>query len=306
MKRIPRANTSYLFDRRIEPAVVIQPGESIVVETEDSCSGRIRTPEDITPENLSKLAAEFDWFGPAGRSNPVTGPIFVHDAEPGDTLIVRINNIQCDTQGFTGFWPIPDRGMSDLFDSPRYKITPVINDQIIFNDHVRIPLKPMIGTIGTAPPLEIPSTGPAGTYGGNMDCPDVAPGSTVYLPVYVQGALLFLGDAHAVQGDGEVTGGGIEIRTDTALTIDRIKGSPSSMTWPRIETDDYLITVAAGKPLESALRTSLKEMIFWLEDEYNWDRNEAYLLLGQVGDAAPCQVVTSTYTMRFRMPKKYL
>ena len=143
-----------------------------------------------------------------------------------------------------------------------------------------------------------------GRHCGNVDVQEICAGSTVYLPVFVDGALLCLGDCHAIQSDGEI--GSVEMRSEIQLSCKVIKGRSPNMSWPRIETEETLVTVAVATPLEEAMRQSLREMIFWLEERTGMSKHEAYMLIGCVGDARPGQAQISHYSMRCIFPKKYL
>jgi acetamidase/formamidase len=165
-------------------------------------------------------------------------------------------------------------------------------------------MEPMIGTIGVAPEFETISSLTPGPHGGNMDCPDVCIGNKIMLPVYVKGALLFLGDIHAVQGDGEISGSAVEVPAECVLKVDVIKGK--QISWPRIESKEYIMTVGSGRPLEDALRIAFTELILWLEEEYNFDKFEAYQLCSQVAKVRVAQMVDPQYTMVAKFPKKYL
>jgi acetamidase/formamidase len=139
----------------------------------------------------------------------------------------------------------------------------------------------MLGCIGTAPDWGVPTTGPAGPHGGNMDLVETCPGNTVYLPVTVPGAYLYLGDAHAAMGDGELSASGLEMPSETTITVDLIKDK--KLAGPRIESDDELISIASGSPMERAIAEAYARLILWMEDEYDWDRWKAYDLLTHVG-----------------------
>jgi acetamidase/formamidase len=135
----------------------------------------------------------------------------------------------------------------------------------------------MLGCIGTAPDWGVPTTGPAGAYGGNMDLVEVAPGATLYLPVFVPGALLYLGDAHAAMGHGELSGTGLEMAAETRLTVDLIQGR--SIPGPRIASAEELVAVATAGNLERAIAQATSYLILWLEAEFGWNRWRAYDLL---------------------------
>jgi acetamidase/formamidase len=300
MTRITRDQTTVVYDRHIPPVATVQPGEVFVVETEDSRSGRTRTPETTTPEFLLAMRRE-GYYG-----NPVTGPIYVAGAQPGDTLAVHIRAQECDTLGYMGYWPFLFH-LEDFFDKPDTTLVEIRDGHVIFPTSqgvARIPVRPMIGTIGTTPPLEAVLSGGMGRHGGNLDTQEVCAGSTVYLPVFVAGALLGLGDCHAIQSDGELNE--VEMRSVVTLSVDVIKGRSPVMSWPRIETPDSLVTVALGTPLEEANRLALRDMILWLVELTGLSKREAYFLVGLAGHARPGQVQVPLYSMRCIMPKAML
>jgi amidase len=147
-------------------------------------------------------------------------------------------------------------------------------------------------------------SGGMGRHGGNLDAEEVRAGSTLYLPVNVEGALLALGDCHAIQSDGEMNE--IEMRSIVTLSCDVIQGRSPVMSWPRIETADLLVTVAVASPLEEALRLAMRDMILWMEELASMSKHDAYLLLGIAGHARPGQAQVSLYSMRCLMPKEFM
>ena len=297
MQRITRDKITVVFDHHLPPVARVQPGETFVVETEDSRSGRTRTPETTTPEFLLAMRRQ-GYYG-----NPVTGPIYVEGAQPGDTLAVHIHAQECDTLGYMGYWPFLFH-LEDFFDQPDTTLVEIRDGHVIFSDDIRIPVRPMIGTIGTTPAVEAILSGGMGRHGGNLDTQEVCAGSTIYLPVYVEGALLALGDCHAIQSDGELNE--VEMRSVVTLSCDVIKGRSPVMSWPRIETADTLVTVAVASPLEEATRLALRDMILWLEELTGLTKREAYFLVGLAGHARPGQVQVPLYSMRCLMPKTFI
>lgn len=297
MLHITRDKLTVVFDRRTPPVASVKPGEIFVVETEDARGGRTRTPETTTPAYLVELRRQ-GYYG-----NPVTGPIYVEGAEPGDTLAVHIHEQECDTLGYMAYWPFLFH-LEDLFPEPRTELFEIRDGYFHFNDRVKLPVRPMIGTIGTTPAVEAILSGSMGRHGGNLDAPEVCAGSTIYLPVEVEGALLALGDCHAIQSDGEL--GQVEMRSVVTLSCDVIKGRSPVMTWPRIETPDALVVVAVGRPLEEALWAALRDLILWLEERTGMSKHEAYLLIGAAGHARPGQAQVGLYSMRCMVPTAYL
>lgn len=297
MLRITRDHTTVVFDRHLPPVAAVKPGETFVVETEDSRGGRTRTPETTTPEFLLAMRRR-GYYG-----NPVTGPIYVEGAQPGDTLAVHILAQECDSIGYMGYWPWLFH-LEDFFDRPDTTLVEIRDGHVLFGEILRIPVRPVIGTIGTTPPVEAVLSGGMGRHGGNLDTQEVCAGSTVYLPVEVEGALLGLGDCHAIQSDGELNEE--EMRSVVTLRCDVIKGRSPVMSWPRIETPDSLVTVAMASPLEEAARLSLREMILWVEELTGLSKRESYYLVGLAGHARPGQVQVPLYSMRCIVPKQYL
>ena len=297
MQRVPRDKLTPVFDHRLEPVATVKPGEVFVVETEDSRGGRTRVPEHTTPEYLLAMRKK------GYHGNPVTGPIFVDGAHPGDTLAVHILEQKCDSLGYMGYWPFLFH-LEDFFEKPATTLVPIEDGHVVFSDDIRIPVSPVIGTIGVTPPIEAILSGSMGRHCGNVDVQEIAAGSTLFLPVYVEGALLCLGDCHAIQSDGEI--GSVEMRSEITLRCEVIKGRSETMMWPRIETTHNLVTIGIATPLEEAARQALREMIFWIGERTGMSKHEAYLLIGCVGGWRPGQVQIPNYSMRCTFPKEYL
>lgn len=270
MKRLSAEPLSYEFTRHKEPRVKIMPGETLLVETEDALSGQIRKAGD----RRDKAAMPY--------SNPVTGPIWVEGSEPGDALAVRIEEIsprigQCAT--YTGN---PKQLCEWLgTDVPHgAHVCPIRDGQIFFSDEITIPYAPMLGCLGTAPEWGSPTTLPAGPYGGNMDIVETCPGNTVYLPVFVPGGFLYLGDAHAAMGHGELSATGLEMPSETLIQVDLVKGR--NIPGPRIVSPSEIMTVASGCPMERSTAQAFAWLILWMEEEFGWNRWKAYDLLTHV------------------------
>jgi acetamidase/formamidase len=297
VQRITRDQLTVVFDRRTPTVATVKPGEVFVVETEDARGGRTRSPETTTSEYLREMRRT-GWYG-----NPVTGPIYVEGAEPGDTLLVQIHGLECDTLGWTPIWPFLFH-FEDLFEQPETILHEIRDGYVHLGDRARVPVRPMIGTIGTAPVMEAILSGGMGRHGGNIDAEEVTTGSTIHLPVAVEGAFLALGDCHAVQGDGELAS--VEMRGVVTLSCEIVKGRSPVMTWPRIETAEALVTVAVGRPLEEALWGALRDLILWVVERTGMTKQEAYLLIGTAGHARPGQAQVGLYSMRCMVPKAVL
>lgn len=271
MKRVPLDELCYEFSRHRDPRLRIEPGESIVVESEDAFSGQIRTTDDRRDRQKMPY------------SNPLTGPIFVSGAVPGDALAVTIVAIQ-PTLGQCVTYLGPPKQLGEWLgaDQPHgTRVCPIRDGQIHWSGKLTIPYRPMLGCIGTTPDWGAPTTLPAGAHGGNMDIQEVGPGATIYLPVFVEGAYLYLGDAHAAQGDGELTACGLEMAAETTIRIDVVKNK--KLLGPRVETADEIMTVVSGCPMERSVAEAYARLILWMEADYGWDRWQAYDLLTHVG-----------------------
>lgn len=294
MQRVTREQLAVAFDRRLEPVLTVKPGERFIVETEDARGGATRTPATCTTEAILEMARK-GWYG-----NPVTGPVYVEGALPGDTLVVQIHEMTVDTLGWIPVWPHLFR-FEDLIEAPETMLCEIDETGVLLPNGKRAPLKPMIGTIGTAPRDEVILSGGMGKHCGNIDAEEVAPGSTLYLPVEVEGALLSLGDCHAVQSDGELAS--VEMRSDVTLSCEVIRGRSPAMRWFRIETPDLLVAVAVGRPLEEALWHAFRELMGWVTERTGMSNRDAYAVIGATGWARPGQAQVGLYSMRVGVPK---
>lgn len=270
MQRLTAGPVYYEYSRHVQPRLRITPGERIAVESEDAFSGQIRTDDD----RRDKATMPY--------SNPQTGPIWVEGARPGDTLAVTIHEItptlgQCCTRTSD-----PQQLAQWLGgDCPHgTHICPIRDGQIHWSDQITIPYAPMLGCLGTAPAWGSPTSVPAGPHGGNMDIVEVAPGSTIFLPVFVEGGYLYLGDAHAAMGHGELSASGLEMPAESVMTVNLIKDE--KIPGPRVETEREIMTVVSGNPMERSAAQAFAQLILWMEADYGWNRWRAYDLLTHV------------------------
>ena len=283
-----------------KPIATITPGETVEVETWDAM-GNVVSAGRTLGDALEKGVRRYE--------NPITGPIYVENAEPGDALKIEIINISIPNFGWTAV--IPGFGGLESWlqlSPPISKVSKISGGKIIYalNDGrtIEIPVKPFIGTIGVSPEFEAVSTIVPGKHGGNMDVPDICTGNTLYLPVAVNGALLGLGDVHAVQGDGEICGTAMEVSSKVTLRVELEKNK--NLDWPRIESKDEIMTVCSAKPLEDAVRLAFLEMIKWLETDYGFERYDAYMFLSLAAKARIAQIVDPLFTVVAKLPKKLL
>lgn len=289
-----------VFGPDVEPVASVAPGETFEVETYD-CFGNAVSPE----RDWSKLLQS----GEEIFENPVTGPIYVEGAEPGDTLAVEILKIDIAEQGVTAL--VPGFGLLEGWFNqvpPLSKFSEVEGGNAIFplsnGRSVKIPVRPMIGTIGVAPPTESISTVTPSRHGGNLDTPQVTAGNRLYLPVFVKGALFALGDVHAAQGHGEVCGTGIEVPALVTLKFEVLKGK--KIDWPRIESPSEIMTVCSARPLEDAARLAVRELVKWIRTDFGLDEYDAYMLLSVAGDVDISQIVDPMYTVVAKIRKELI
>jgi len=266
--------TTYSFAH--PPALRIKPGDRVVTKTID--------------------ASGADWNGKTvstGGANPETGPFFIEGAWPGDTLVVKLTKVRLNrdsaissgTIASTALSPgyVQRTGYQDNFDSnwvlDREQGVARLKNPSEHLKNYRVKLQPMLGCVAVAPPAHQSfRTGYPGTFGGNMDYNQIREGTTVYLPVSTPGALLFVGDGHAAQGDGELTGNALETSMDVEFSVNVIKGQATG--GPRAENDEYLMSSGIGNSLSDALQLATTQLVNWLQTEYKLQPNEAAVVLG--------------------------
>jgi amidase len=290
LRRITRAgeNLVYTYAARHPPCATIAPGERLVVETKNAFGDQIFHPGDTL--------ADLD----LSQADPLTGPIYVEGAEPGDTLLVHLHDIALVGTGAQGI--IPNFGTLEWESLPLHFFTPE-DGRIRWLRDIELPVRPNLGVIGVAPRTgEIPSIEP-GDHGGNQDTKYVCAGSTIHLPVFHPGALLFLGDCHQIQGDGELCGVAPETDADVTLTTELVKGKP--IPRPRITARDRFMVLASAKTLEDAVKLAVRDAIDLLRDEKGFSDDEAYLLITVKADIEICQVVDPLMTVRVAMDRDF-
>lgn len=292
-------NLVYTHSAAHPPKLRVRPGERFQVETELNTGAWLQSLADSPVGN----ADEFPYV------NAATGPIYIEGAKPGDAIRVRIEAIDLADIGYThlipGKNPFPNWIRGTEWDDA-YRVVRIADGLVHWSDRLTIPTAPMIGVIGVAPEIEAISNTDNGVHGGNLDIQEIGPGATVTLPVFVDGALLHVGDVHAVQGDGELCcAGGIETRSTVTLSVDVVP-KPAGMTWPRIETESHLVAVGCARPLDDAFRLAVQELVYWLAADYGFTHQEALLLLGQVAEARATQFVNPKFTYVCKIAKRYL
>jgi acetamidase/formamidase len=292
-----------------DPVMKVSPGDVLELWTEDCFTSLVRTVDDLASE---KLVFPF--------LNPQTGPFFVDGAEPGDTLALHFVSIEpardwgvsttfplfgaltSTTTTVTLQEPLPE--LVWLYDVDTSRRT--VRYQARRGDYsVELPLEPMHGTVGVAPPnLEARSALVPGSWGGNMDTPEMRAGTTCYLGVNVEGALFSIGDGHYRQGEGETCGVAVEGAMNTVLIVDLVKRRPTP--WPRLENDVYIMSTGSARPLEDAFRIAHGDLVAWLGEDHGLDKLDAYQLVTQISESPVANVCDPNYTFLAKAPKRYL
>ena len=293
------------WDNSFAPAERVAPGSTIEFQCLDSSGGQLKA--DSTVADIAKL--DF------AQINPVTGPIFVEGAEPGDALKVTIEMFKPSGFGWTA--NIPGFGLlADDFKEPAlniWKYDAASLEPALFGKNARVPLKPFAGTIGNAPAeMGHHSVVPPRRVGGNLDIRDLAAGTTLYLPVEVAGALFSVGDTHAAQGDGEVCGTAIESPMDVVLKLDLVKDArlktprftTSGPVTRHLDAKGYEVTTGIGPDLMTGAKEAVAQMVDLLAGRYQIDPIEAYMLASVCGDLRISEIVDMpNWVVSFYFPR---
>ncbi len=280
-------NVIYKFDSKMDFKHEVEPGIPFVVETNDCFFQQVfkeeHTLEEIDHEKL----------------NPATGPIYVKGAEVGDILTVDILDIKVADKGVSAV--VPKAGvLGDQVTKPIVKVIEIENQMAKFND-LSIPIDPMIGVIGVAPEEGTWNTDTPWKHGGNMDTKDIKKGSRLYFRVNVEGALLALGDCHAIMGDGELCFTGLEIPAKVSLNLSLIKNT--KMKWPLLETKTSTMILASGDNVDKAIYEASSEAVKYIKNSLEITWEEAYMLASLVVDVRISQLVDPKITVRAVIPK---
>ena len=297
------------YDAKVAPALHVASGDRVRVET--MVAGglqRLRLAgarEAEIPESLKAVEQRVTERGPG--AHPMTGPIYVDGAQPGDTLEVHILGIEfLHNFGVNAFSPgggvLPDEFPYQALKLLRW---PAGADRVEFAPGITLPLAPFFGSIGVAPPALAGriSSRPPGWHGGNLDNKDLVAGSTLYLPVHVAGALLSIGDGHARQGDGEVTGTALETSLRGTFELRLRKGQ--RLRWPRAETPTHYIAMGLNEDLDEASRLAVREMVDFLVVEKKMSRDDAYMLCALAADLHVTQAVDATKGVHASLAKSF-
>ncbi|MBS1812971.1 MAG: acetamidase/formamidase family protein [Acidobacteria bacterium] len=289
------------FSHAIPPVLHIFPGDTVKTKSVDAGGN---------DENSARRSL---------GGNPLTGPFFIEGAVPGDTLVIKLNRVRTNRD-----WAMSGQGVVSNALAPGYLMNQKRANNfssrwkidtakgIAFLDKptdplktFTVPLQPMMGCIGVAPPgRDVVRTGDSGVFGGNMDYNQLREGTTIYLPVFQDGALLFMGDGHAAQGDGELTGDALETSMDFEFTVDVIP--EKSISTPRAENNDYVMAIGIGGSLDQALQRATSEMARWLENDYKLNSTEAAMVLGFAVKYDVADLVGTQVSIVAKIPKTVL
>ena len=289
-----------------EPVARLKPGDILDTNTLDCFGNALKKPGDT--------------LSMAKGDNPLTGPFYVESAQPGDTLVVKFLDLQVDGNTGVGAFAPGFGALNETNYTPM--LHPALPEKVWFypinhaektatfkaldsDFSVKIPLHPFFGCIGVAPANgEARSSVVPAEFGGNMDAPEATVGNTLYLPVNVPGALLYMGDGHAAMGDGEVAGTAIEVPLHAWVQVNVIKGQ--KINWPRFENDQAIMAVGAYRPLDDCVRIAFTELVAWIHSDYGLSDLDAYELLSKVAKIHLDEMVDPNYVVVASIEKKFL
>ena len=284
-----------------EPVLKIRPGDRVITTTIDARGF------DAQDREVGE------------RPNPQTGPFYVEGAEPGDVLVVRFEKIEpsrgtaWSSSVLAPYTADPAflrheserKQTTETWEIDRERRVAIVASDAIQPRGIEVPLRPMLGCVAVAPARkEAVATSTPGAFGGNMDYNGIVVGTTLMLPVSEPGALLFVGDGHARQGDGEVVGNALEVSMDVEFSVDLIKDR--EIRWPRLENAEHLMTLGSARPLLQALQHATTELQRWLMADYGFDERGSSLLLGHAMEYDIANVVDPHFTVVAKIRKEFL
>lgn len=291
--RLSRDQVGFAYDAHRAPVQTVRPGQSVLFETLDARSGSMFSNPigelvDLPPP-------------PTGRGNPVTGPLAVEGAQPGDTLLVRVEQIVCGDRGWVGAHAHFNPATAGRVPRSRGRVCRIEDGSVIFSPDIRFAARPMIGCLGVATAGEATPCGKPGRHGGNLDHPPLGAGAILHLPVQVPDALLYAGDVHAAQGDGELSSTGIETTAEITLSVDVVRSG--WLAWPWLETTDRIAVLTSALAFEEARREAVDGMLQAMEEQLGLEPAEALALISAVGDLRIGQAFGGMeLTVRLEMP----
>ncbi len=284
--------SKHIFDmnKNNNPASTCISGETVIFETLDCFCNNFKHPQTVWGKDNPL------------NSNPATGPLYIENCKVGDTLKIEILDIELGKVGIMITGSV-NQIYEDFFDEIKINRLSVENDRVYVNDKLALLVRPMIGVIGVATQEPI-SSSLLGSHGGNLDCNDLIKGTTIYLPVFVTGGLLSIGDLHALMGDGEIGECGLEIDGRVTVKVTVIKNK--MLSGPLLEMDDYIEIIEFGSTLEEASIKASQSMLRYMIEDLKFDKHEAALLLNLCGNLKICQQVNVIKSVAMKMPKHTL
>ncbi len=291
MKTISKDHIIYTFSPKNKPAQRVRIGEKVLIQTEDAFGGQLN--------DRKKSPSTLDW----SKVDGATGPVYVEDAEPGDTLVINILKITTAEEGVIA--AIPNNGLlSKKRINPTTRRVEIRNGYVYFDRAKRLKANPMIGTIGVAPKSgHIPSSS-LGKHGGNLDTKEITAGTEIYFPVSTEGALFAARDIHAVQADGELCVSAVEVTGEALFKFDLIKGKQPK--WPVLETEKEYAVLSCGETLDYACKPATETTIDALMKENDWTFEQAYMFGSIAIDLRINQVVDLKKGVRATISKNFV
>jgi len=294
MQRFAESDAKYAYSPAHEAIGTVEPGELFAVECVEGFGNSFSSSGDLTPEQYA-VAEKLKWA--------VTGPIEVAGAVVGGAVAVTIYSVEVTTPGAVVYGAYNAEDPYEWWDDESScELYTVRDDVVVFDERTTLPTRPLIGCLAARPAHEEFHARLQGTYGGNLDCREIRAGVTMVLPVEHDGGGLYFGDCKALMGDGEIVGPPEVGALVTASAEPRNR--PSSMTWPRLETETSMTTLVSGKPLEWSARQAFKELLEWILEDYELDRPRAALLMAMVAQAGICQISNDDYTAYCVAPRE--
>ena len=289
MKRLGREHHVYFLDPEAAPAITIESGDELEVETWDAFEG------------LRDAAA----FEAKTDKGPATGPIAVKGAEPGDALKIEFLSIVPKANEGAAHMVMSNRGfLDDQFTEPDCLRIAIDGDDLVLPCGIRLPVRASMGFVATAPEYRQSTASDSGPYGGDVDMQELVSGSTLYLPVIVPGGLLALGDCHAAVADGAVGGTGAECASDTRIRVTLEKNTPIPM--PRALTPEHFVVLSYGQDLGQAMRDAVRQMVDFLSQEKGMAPYDAYTLLSLAGDIRVSRTFRDISSVKMLLPRAVL
>lgn len=285
LPRVGHDDASATFTAEAEPVLTVKQGQHFQLDARSLLTG-----------GQFEHTTEYEKL-----SIPVTGPVFIEGVKAGDVLRVDVHEIRIADRG--AMVTLPGRGGFTGGLGRSGHVVEISDGRVHFDDQISIPVRPMVGKLGVAPVGENPSSSTVGIHGGNMDCKDITAGSAVILPVQADGGLLFAGDLHAVQGDGECSLTAVEVEGTVTLSCQVLPGI--SLTRPVIRSGGSVITIGDGDDLDEAARLALDDMLALVQADKGWTREKSAMLLSAAADVAVSQLVNARASMKVTLASSY-